>query len=223
MSRNDQLILRFKERSHLQLQRVLHFGGWVRFTHLKHNFGSGNRAYRGPSLSIKIRASVPPQRVLSVPGAQPPPRLRALLPRHRPPPPGRLPPPPASAGPHRRRPFAPAPRRPAGNSRVVGAGGLPISEIHRDAADGEAEETLHLGSRSARIRRSASVAPTGTAGPHGRSDLARRAPRPRAGLRGPLLRSGCGAQVRRLRGAAALDGAHPPPHALRLVPQHLRQ
>ena len=71
MSRNDQLIFRFKERSHLQLQRVLHFGGWVRFTHLRRqNFGSGNRAYRGPSLGIKIRAPVPPQRVLSVPGAQ---------------------------------------------------------------------------------------------------------------------------------------------------------
>lgn len=114
------------------------------------------------------------------------------------------------------------------NSRAVGPGGLPISEIRResgaqDAADGEAEETPHLGSRSAHSRRSASMAPTGAGGPHGRSDLARRAPRPCASFRGALLRSGCGAQVRRLRGAAALDGAHPPPRALRLVPQHLRQ
>lgn len=121
MSRNDQLIFRFKERSHLQLQRVLHFGGWVRFTHLKHNFGSGNRAYRGPSLSIKIRASVPPQRVLSVPGAQPPPRLRALLPRHRPPPPGRPPPTPT---PGVRRPPPPPPlrARPPASSREQSGG-----------------------------------------------------------------------------------------------------
>jgi hypothetical protein len=47
--------------------------------------------------------------------------------------------------------------------------------------DGEAEENPHLGSRSARSHRSASVAPTGVGGPHIRSDLARCAPHPRAG------------------------------------------
>jgi hypothetical protein len=72
----------------------------------------------------------------------------------------------------------------------------PRSTGTQDAADGEAEENPHLGFRSARSRRSASVAPTGAGGPHGRSDLARCAPRPRAGFRGPLLRSDQISEVR---------------------------
>jgi hypothetical protein len=44
-------------------------------------------------------------------------------------------------------------------------------------------------------------------------DILRRPSRPRPRLRRPLLWPGRGAQVRRLRGATPLDGAHRPPSA----------
>jgi hypothetical protein len=103
-----------------------------------------------------------------------------------------------SARPHAANPAATMANRPP--YRPVGPGGVSISEIYRDArrCRWRNEENPHLGSRSARSRRSASVEPTGAGSPHDHSDLARCAPHPRAGFRGPLLRSGCGAQVRQL-------------------------